>query len=166
MSFLLVADNVEGKITRAEPQFIAERLRDSWGLPVVSPARQYMPEDIDGGLVWLDGAGEPRGLIAWAIDGTQAEIVTMDAFIQGAHIGGRLLDAAEADLAANGVHTITIATTNDNLRALAFYARRGYRLIRLHLDAMDRVRAMKPGVPATGNDGIPLRDMWELEKHI
>ena len=52
------------------------------------------------------------------------------------------------------------------VRALAFYVRRGYRLVRLHLDGMDRVRAAKPQVPDAGNEGIALRDMWELEKEL
>ena len=59
-----------------------------------------------------------------------------------------------------------VVTTNDNARALAFYIAHGFRLVRLHLDAMDRVRRAKPQVPATGRDGVPLRDMWELRKEL
>jgi hypothetical protein len=74
------------------------------------------------------------------------------------------MDAAEEEVRSRGVKTVVLATTNDNVRALSFYIRRGYRLVRLHLDAMDRVRALKPGVPSTGREGVPLQDMWELEK--
>ncbi len=76
------------------------------------------------------------------------------------------MDVAEAELRRRGVSTVCVSTTNDNPRALAFYVRRGYRLVGLHLDAMDRVRRLKPDVSAIGNDGIPLRDMWELEKGL
>jgi hypothetical protein len=31
---------------------------------------------------------------------------------------------------------------------------------------MERVRALKPHVPHQGQDGIPLRDMLELEKDL
>ena len=65
-----------------------------------------------------------------------------------------------------GVRTAHLVTTNDNPRALSFYLRRGYRLVRLYLDAMDRVRQAKPQVPLTGNHGIALRDMWELEREL
>ncbi len=27
-------------------------------------------------------------------------------------------------------------------------------------------RQVKPQAPLTGNDGVPLRDMWELEKGL
>ena len=157
---------MDGSIEVAGAQFIADTLRSNWGLPVITVARDYMPDDLDGGFLWRDSSGEAQGLVTWAIHGEYAEIVTIDAFIQGVHIGGRLLDAAEAELARRGVHRLSTTTTNDNLRALAFYVRRGYRLTRLDLDGVDRVRAAKPGVPATGNDDIAIRDMWELEKQL
>ncbi|HSP55851.1 MAG TPA: GNAT family N-acetyltransferase [Dehalococcoidia bacterium] len=90
--------------------------------------------------------------------------MTLDAFVQGVHIGGRLLDAAEAELSRRGVRTVVVVTTNDNLRAQAFYMRRGYRVSQLDLDGMERVRAFKPAVPETGHEGLRLRDMWELTK--
>ncbi len=157
---------MDGSIEVAGAQFIADTLSSNWSLPVITVARDYMPEDVDGGVLWRDSSGEARGLVTWAIDSEHAEIVTMDAFIQGVHIGGRLLDAAEAELARRGVRWLSITTTNDNLRALAFYVRRGYRLVRLDLDGVDRVRAAKPGVPVTGAEGIPIRDMWQLEKEL
>lgn len=107
-----------------------------------------------------------QGLITWHIDGDWAEIVTVDAFQHGRHIGGRLLDGAEAELRRRGVYRATIVTTNDNLRALVFYLRRGYRLVKIALDDMDRVRSLKPQVPSEGRDGILLRDMLELEKDL
>jgi hypothetical protein len=76
------------------------------------------------------------------------------------------MDAVEEELRRRGVKAVHLVTTNDNHRALSFYLRRGYRLVRLHLDAMDRVRQSKPQVPLIGNDGIPLRDMWELEREL
>jgi hypothetical protein len=32
--------------------------------------------------------------------------------------------------------------------------------------AAHRVRQVKPRVSLAGNDGIPLRDMWELEREL
>ena len=54
--------------------------------------------------------------------------------------------------------------TNDNLRAAGLYLSRGYRLVRIHLDAVDRVREHKPKLPVEGYEGIPMRDLWEFEK--
>lgn len=52
--------------------------------------------------------------------------------------------------AATGRVDRALVTTNDNPRALSFYVRRDYRLVRVHLDAMHRVLRAKPQVPLTG----------------
>lgn len=155
----------EGRLEPAPPDTIDRLVRERWGVPVVAIDRLYRPDQLEG-LLWRDEFGEVQGLVTWAVSGDEAEIVTMDAFQQGVHIGGRLLDAAEAELRARGVRRVTVVTTNDNLRAFAFYVRRGYRLVRLDPDGMDRVRELKPSVPTTGDEGIPLRDMWELRKEL
>ena len=116
-------------------------------------------------MAWREG-GAVLGLVTWAVEGERAEIVSLDALEQGRRVGARLMEAAEEELRRRGVRALRVVTTNDNPRALSFYVRRGYRLLRLHLDAMDRVRALKPRVPLAGNDGIPLRDMWELQKAL
>lgn len=156
---------MEGRLEPAAAAFIEEQLRELWGLPIVSLEREYTPDDV-AGLVYRDEWGEPQGLITWHIDGRKAEIVTIDAFEQGRHIGGRLLDGAEQELRGRGVKRITIMTTNDNLRAITFYMRHGYRLVGVHLDAMDRVRQRKPDVPAVGHDNLPLQDVMELVKEV
>ena len=59
-----------------------------------------------------------------------------------------------------------LVTTNDNLRALAFYQRRGFRIIAVHTDAVARSREAKPEIPAVGDNGIPILDEIELEKEL
>jgi GNAT superfamily N-acetyltransferase len=135
------------------------------GPPVVGVLREYEAADVEG-IVWRDEASERSGVVTWWIDGAQAEIVSVHAEPQGGGTGTRIMDAAEEEVRSRGVKTVVLATTNDNVRALSFYIRRGYRLVRLHLDAMDRVRALKPGVPSTVREGVPLQDRWELEKIV
>ena len=144
---------MEDEIGPASQEFIARLWQEEWGLPNISVRRQYMLTDVEG-LARRAGDGNEIGLVTWAVDGDRAEIVS------------RLMDAADEELRRRGVKTVHLVTTNDNHRALSFYLRRGYRLVRLHLDAMDRVRQAKPQVPLIGNDGIPLRDMWELERDL
>ncbi len=152
---------MQGQIVPASSELIEKLWQEHWGLPIVSVDREYLPADVEG-LVWRDG-DEVLGLVTWAVQGGMAEIVSLDAFEQGRRIGGRLMEAAEAELRRRGVRRLRVVTTNDNPRALGLYVRRGYRLVRLHLDAMGRVRRRKPQLRLVGNDGIPLRDMWELE---
>lgn len=156
---------MEGQLEVADAAFIDEQWRRLWGLPVVSLDRHYEPADVEG-LLYRDEGGAPQGLVTWHAAGDRAEIVTMDAFERGRHIGGRLLTGAEEELRRRGAKRVTIMTTNDNLRAIAFYVRHGYRLVAVHLDAMDRVREIKPEAPKTGQDGLPLRDVIELAKEL
>jgi GNAT superfamily N-acetyltransferase len=156
---------VEGTLQPADTALIASMWAETWGTPVVSIDRTYTPGDVEG-LAYRDEDGQVQGLITWSAQEARAEIVTVDARQTGRHIGGRLLSGAEEELERRGVKNVTIVTTNDNLRALTFYVRRGYRLMRVHLDAMHRVREVKPAVPKEGNEGIPLQDMLELEKRL
>ena len=135
------------------------------GAPVFGVLRQYQPEDVDG-LAWRDAGGDRSGLVTWCVDGHVAEVVSLHAEPPDAGIGARLIEAAEAELKRRGVTELVVATTNDNARALGFYIGQGFRLVRLHLDAMDRVREAKPQVPLVGAGGVPLRDMWELRKEL
>jgi ribosomal protein S18 acetylase RimI-like enzyme len=138
---------------------------DRLGLPVVTPQAAYLPTDVSG-LAIVCPAGEILGLVTWALSGSTAEIVTLDSLCEGKGLGSRLLAAAEQAAAAQGAVETVIVTTNDNLRAFGLYVRRGYRLVAVHLDGMDAVRAVKPGVPLAGEHGIPLRDLWELHKDL
>ena len=70
------------------------------------------------------------GVVTWWIDGERAEITSVHAEPPGGGTGTRVMDAAEEELRRRGVKTAVLATTNDNSRALNFYIKRGYRLVR------------------------------------
>jgi GNAT superfamily N-acetyltransferase len=148
-----------------ETEIEADWIEFTGGPPVVGVLREYLPADVEG-IVWRDADSGRRGVVTWWADEDRAEIVSVRAEPQGGGAGTRVMDAAEDELRRRGVKTVVLATTNDNARALNFYIRRGYRLVRVDLDAMDRVRAVKIGVPRNGRDGVPLQDMWELEKSL
>ena len=156
---------MEGDIEPAPTELIARLWEERWGLPIVTAEQEYLPPDVEG-FVWRASDGQALGLVTWAVHGERAEIVSIEALEPRRGIGSRLMEAAEKELRRRGVSTAHLVTTSDNPGALSFYVRRGYRLVRLHLDVMDRVRQAKPQLPVIGNDGIPLRDMWELEKGL
>lgn len=139
--------------------------RRRWGLPVYTPGHQYQPQDVEG-LMAVSAEGATLGLVTWAVHGTEAEIVSLDALETGQGHGSRLLQAAEEALRGRGVSLARYVTSNDNLNALDFVQRRGYRLVRINLDGMEEVRRIKPGVPEVGTGGVPLRDIWVLEKQL
>jgi GNAT superfamily N-acetyltransferase len=109
-------------------------------------------------------AGEREGLATYLIaaDGTTAELVTLNALIERRGVGTALIEDLTARFAAAGVRVLRVRMTNDNLDALRFYQRRGFRLAALHRDAIDRARSLKPSIPLIGHYGIPIHDQFEL----
>lgn len=114
------------------------------------------------GLV-AEADGERAGLVTYAASGDgSVEIVSIEATPRGAGVGTRLLEAVQR---ATGARRLWLVTTNDNLDALRFYQRRGFRLAALHPGAVDEARAArKPQIPALGGYGIPVRDEIVLER--
>jgi DNA-3-methyladenine glycosylase I len=91
-------------------------------------------------------------------------VVTLDSIREGVGVGRALLDAAQAEAVRLGCRRFWLVTTNDNLRALGLYQRRGMRLVALRAGEMDLVRrTLKPQISELGENGIPIRDELELE---
>jgi ribosomal protein S18 acetylase RimI-like enzyme len=59
-----------------------------------------------------------------------------------------------------------VITTNDNLDALRFYQRRGFRITKVHTDALKESRRLKSEIPETGLYEIPICDEIELERDL
>jgi ribosomal protein S18 acetylase RimI-like enzyme len=108
--------------------------------------------------------GRVIGVATYVPGGPRWEILTLHARPRTSGIGTALVEAVAERARAAGARALWLSTTNDNVAALRFYQRRGFRLVALHAGAVDRSRAeLKPEIPATGAHGIPLRDELELE---
>ena len=139
--------------------------RELWGTDiVVGHGVVFTPADLPGLLAERDG--ETVGLLTYEIDGDALEVVTIDAFPPAAGTGSALLDAAVGVARSAGCRRMWLMTTNDNLDALRFYQRRGFRLVALRPGALAASRALKPELPETGAYGIPLRDELDLEREV
>jgi ribosomal protein S18 acetylase RimI-like enzyme len=108
-------------------------------------------------------AGTPdgsAGLLTFRLDGDDAEIVYIETTTKFAGVGTALLDAF---LKLAGGRRVWLVTTNDNVDALRFYQRRGFRIGAVRLGAVDDARArLKPAISPNGSYGIPIRDEIEL----
>jgi len=132
---------------------------------VVANGQVYRPLELPG-FVALDG-DRIRGHVTYRIATDACEITSIDAAPPQAGIGTRLMAAAEDVARTSGCRRVWLVTTNDNLDALRFYQRRGFRLAELHPGAVDEARArLKPEIPRVGDHGIPLRDELVLEKEV
>lgn len=115
------------------------------------------------GFAIFDGQ-DLQGLVTYRISGRSCEVTSLDSFIENTGIGTALLAAVEDAARKAGCSRVFLVTTNDNLNALRFYQKRGYRLSALRPGAVIESRRLKPQIPELGENGIPLRDELELEK--
>jgi GNAT superfamily N-acetyltransferase len=141
------------------------RLAAEWGEPILMRGRAWPLADC-GCLIAGDGGpnaiGDFAGLLAFSREEAPiAEVVALNAFPPGQGVGTALLAALHAHLGP-GITQLRLGTTNDNLDALRFYQRRGWRLAALRPGAVDLARAAKPSIPLTGDYGLPIRDELDL----
>ena len=106
--------------------------------------------------------GEPAGLATYETRGAESELVTLDSLQEGDGVGSALLAAVANAAWKQGCRRLTVVTTNDNVRALGFYQRRGFALTALRRGAVEKSRRIKPEIPELGLNDIPIRDELEL----
>ncbi len=137
---------------------------ERWGDDiVVAHGVVYRPAELSGFAAFEAGEQRVVGLITYVIQKNACEIVTLDSLIERKGIGSRLIDAVRETAEQEGCDRLWLITTNDNLNALRFYQKYGFRLAALYKNAVERERALKPSIPLTGEFGIPIRDELELE---
>jgi ribosomal protein S18 acetylase RimI-like enzyme len=93
-------------------------------------------------------------------------IVAVNAFTEVRGVGVGLVDAMMAHGRERGMTILRASISNDNVIALRFYQKRGFRMTALHRGIYDAMRALKPSIPLNGLDGIPMRDEIELEYEL
>jgi ribosomal protein S18 acetylase RimI-like enzyme len=157
-----MSDYIIRPLTHADRDRVREFITLRWGAEIVVAHHvMYRPHELRG-LIALRG-DDLVGLVTLHNVGNACEIVTIDSTQPGAGIGTALIDATKTLARQAGCTRLWLITTNDNLNALRFYQKRGFVLVSVHRNAVIKSRQLKPEIPLTGNDGIPLRDEIELE---
>ncbi|MCL4393530.1 MAG: GNAT family N-acetyltransferase [Chloroflexi bacterium] len=147
----------------------AERVREltvaNWGTGyVVSHGDVYRPSELAGFAA--ETRDEIVGVVTYQIVQDACEIVTLASQAPGRGIASALVAAVEGVARDTGCRRLWLVTTNDNLAALRFYQKRGFALVAVRRNAVERARQLKPEIPLIGNDGIPIRDEIELEREL
>lgn len=169
-------------LERSDREWVAHFLDERWGttqivsrgkavyghlLPGFTAERVASEEDEETDEAEeQDETSNRIGLITINVDETECEITTLDSLDEESGIGTALVEAVEAWAKETGIKRLWLVTTNDNLAALKFWQKRGYELVMVHRNAIAEARRIKPQIPITGIDGIPIRDEIELEKRL
>lgn len=137
-----------------------------WGSPqMVISSGVYNCSDLDGFAV-LNKDGEIIGLITYIVSGHECEIISLDSIDEGKGIGTLLVQEVEVLAKREGCVTLNLITTNDNLNALKFWQKRGFKLSQVLSNAVEKARKIKPSIPMIGYEGIPIRGELLLVKKI
>jgi ribosomal protein S18 acetylase RimI-like enzyme len=149
----------------ADRDWVRNTLLTEFGsLRVVTRGRMHQADQLPGFLAAMDG--ERAALLTYHVDGGELEVVTLNAAIRGKGLGASLLATALGEARRLGCTRLWLITTNDNEPAQRFYARRGMHLVAVHRNAIMESRKIKPEIPLTGINGIPILDEVEFEYRI
>ena len=149
--------------TAADNKLLARVWADRYGgITIVSRGRAHNATELPG-LVAADGDGALAGAVTWHRDGDEFEIVTLDSYFDNRGTGTELLNAVVTHAKRSGGRRVWLVTTNDNIRAIRFYQKRGWTIAAFHKDAVTKARKLKPEISLVGNDGIPIRHEIEFE---
>ncbi len=123
---------------------------------------------LEAGLGFVaERQSELVGLLTYQVDEDAVELSALVADPKHDGIGSALLEALDAAVRAADRDWIWVVTSNDNLDALRFYQRRGFRIGEVRVGAVDRARlSIKPSIAGVGAYGIPLRDEFELVRDL
>ncbi len=137
-------------------------LTEHWGsVRMVTRGKIHQADELPGFIAVQQD--KPAGLITYRLDGKECEITSMNSLLENQGIGSALIDTVKNAAAAAGCKRLWLITTNDNTKALRFWQKRGFSLAAIYRNAIEQSRRLKPEIPLTGNDGIPIRDEIELE---
>jgi len=149
----------------ADNNRVRQKMIIEWGAEtVVVHETVYRPAELPGFVA--QSGDEIIGLLTYHLEGEACEIVTLNAWCEGIGVGTALIEAVRQAAGREKCRRLWLATTNDNLPALHFYQKRGFVIAAIHLNAIEKDHRLKPEIPLTGLNGIPIRDEIELEMRL
>ncbi|WP_434578498.1 GNAT family N-acetyltransferase [Thermoanaerobacterium thermosaccharolyticum] len=106
------------------------------------------------------------GLLTYRIKDSECEIMSLDSLKENQGIGTALLNKIIEEAINKKCTKIKLVTTNDNINAIRFYQKRGFDMVRIHNNAVDVARKLKPSIPLLGDFGIPIKHEIEFEINL
>jgi GNAT superfamily N-acetyltransferase len=149
-------------ITAPDREWVRQVLTQHFASPrIVSRGVPYDSDDLPGLLA--EEGGIPAGLLLYYMSSQECEVVVLVSLTEGKGVGTGLLAEVERTARETSCRRLWLVTTNDNLRAIEFYRKLGWREVAVHRGAMVEARRLKPEIPQLGSNGIPIEDEVEFE---
>ena len=150
------------RILESDKTWMKELIRKRWHDKFIVTLRNiHTVEDLDGFI-----AQEKQrnvGLITFRIIKKSLEIITINSLIPHKGVGQKLITKIVEFARKEKIIRIWLITTNDNIKAIDFYKKLGFVIRKVHKNAIKYDRKLKPSIPLTGENGIPIIDEIEFE---
>ncbi|WP_245947877.1 GNAT family N-acetyltransferase [Paenibacillus sambharensis] len=128
---------------------------------IVSRGRVHRLQSLPGYVVMHEQ--ELAGCILYYMANSECEIVSLDSQVENRGIGTKLIQAVIECAKQENCRRIWLITSNDNIRAIRFYQKRGFDMAAVHRNAITEARIIKPTIPLLGYDDIPVKHEVEFE---
>lgn len=160
-----MSDFIIRPLDKKDEAWVAQVATTLWGSSrMVSRGKLWDMSKLPGFIA--ENEARPVGLLTYKKEGDEIELASLNALTPGKGIGTALLEELKKKAQEEGCKKIIVITTNDNTSALHFYQKRGFVISSIRVNEMENARKVKPEIPLTGEDDIPLRDEIELEMSI
>jgi len=152
-------------LTEEDQSWLEDLWMSEWGgKTMISKDKTYHIRDLDALIAWNNNTRV--GAATYHLENEECELLSINSTVKGLGVGSALLTAFEQTARQAGARRAWLITSNDNLDALRFYQRHGYRIVAVHPNAIDEARKLKPSIPLIGSYEIPIHDELELEKWL
>jgi len=150
-------------ITDNDRDHLVTLLVEHWGSKMAFTCGRLVDASLLKGFISRKPGGNISGFLTYEIVSDEYEVVTLNSLEARKGIGRALMESAIEVARREACKRIWLVTTNDNVPAMAFYRKLGFDQVRIYPDAMTEGRMLKPEIPLTGYNGIPIRDAVEYE---
>lgn len=148
---------------QSDLSWIREIFRRRWGGEyIVTRGNVHRPEELFGFMAEVKR--KTNGLLTYRINVDNIEIISLDSLRKRQGIGRVLLNQLIDHARDLRIKRIWLITTNDNVSAQRFWQKSGFKLKKVYKDAMRISRKLKPTIPLTGENNIPIIDELEFER--
>ncbi|HUN12321.1 MAG TPA: GNAT family N-acetyltransferase [Rhabdaerophilum sp.] len=154
-----------GLIFRAieDKQILADFMIRHWGSPrMLVGMHTYDVTEIEGHGLY-DAEGELLAFASWKLRERTIVLCALHALREGNGFATQMLNEIKKLARQTGARSIRSMVTNDNMPALVFYQKNGFRFATLYVGAVDAYRPAMPGMIRHGYLGLPIHDALELE---
>lgn len=142
---------------------VNELIKDEWSGPMIVTKGHAWDTSTLPGFVAIDDDNNFCGAVTYRVSDGECEITSLNSLTENRGVGSSLITAVVETAKQNLCRRVWLITTNDNTHAIRFYQRFGFSLIAVYINAIEQSRKLKPSIPHTGIDGIPLLHEFEFE---